>query len=104
MRSRATAAQYGVRLLIAAVSECSLVQLLVCFGSRSADRSHGRSGSFQPRFRTWAVAPFQAAQERSVWARRWHVLGRMAVQPVLGELHSRQIAPWRGRLNLAGFF
>ena len=28
----------------------------------------------------------------------------MAVQPALGELHSRQIASWRGRLNLAGHF
>ena len=28
----------------------------------------------------------------------------MAVQLVLGELHSRQIAPWRDHMNLAGFF
>ena len=28
----------------------------------------------------------------------------MAVQPALGELHSRQIAPWLDRMNLAGFF
>ena len=30
--------------------------------------------------------------------------GRMAVQPAPSELHSRQIAPWRDRMNLPGCF
>ena len=50
------------------------------------------------------MAPFQAAQERYIWARRWQVLGRMAVQPAPSELHSRQIAPSCGRMNPSGFF
>ena len=37
-------------------------------------------------------------------ARRWQVLGRMAVQPAPSELHSRKIAPWCGRMNPSGFF
>ena len=104
IRSCATAAQYGVRLLIVAVSECSLGQLLVCFGWRSADAGYDGSGSFLPRSQPLTIVHFRAAKKRFFSARRTHALGRMAVQLVLGELHSRQIAPWRDHMNLAGFF